>query len=174
MKPAEILDQLRNVFPPGSKSRHRYLQDVNPIKKVCSKASGLDLIFQASPGRADHPRFYNSIRLVAKPGKKSVLQKVQNLALQAQIEIRNLIQKECALMSPLYAARLRRVCSGKCALFMSEQLALEQTPRDRRAIYLYEFPAGIAGICVQPARQNFFSRAALSEQQHCHVGAADL
>src|SRR5258708_20574572 len=157
MNPAEIFHQLRNIFPAVSQSRHYYFEYVNPIVQVCSKTPGDHLIFQASSRCTDYSGLNGSFALISESGEKTVLEKVQKLALQAQIEIGNFVQKKRALMRHLHAPRLGRAGSGKRALLMPEQLALEQASRNRFAIYLYEFPAGIAVVPMHPPRPDFFS-----------------
>src|SRR6266700_2863566 len=118
MNLAEIFHQLRNIFPSVSQSRHSYFEYVDPVIKVCAKTPGDNFIFQTSSRCTDHSGVNGSFALISQSGKKTILEKMQKLALQAQIQIGDLIQEKRTLMSHLHPTRLGRACSSKRPLLV--------------------------------------------------------
>src|SRR5204862_3799730 len=62
------------------------------------------------------------------------------------------------------AALLRR--SGEGALLVTEQLALDQLRRNRRAVELHERPVGASAVLVDRARDELLAGAVLPGDEH--------
>jgi hypothetical protein len=89
----EILCQDHDVFTALAQPRQPYADYVDAIIQVGAKSSRIDFPLWISIRRAYQARFDGSLRLIANSRKLSVLQKMQEFALQAQIEVGNLIKE---------------------------------------------------------------------------------
>src|SRR6185437_3218851 len=67
---------------------------------------------------------------------------------------------------------LRR--AGECAFLIAEELTLEESVRDRRAIDRDERLVSTPGEPVQGPREQFLAGATLAENQHGRIGRCDL
>ena len=67
--------------------------------------------------------------------------------------------------------RRSSVGAGKCALFVTEQLGLEQVGRERGRVERNERLGGARAVTVQGARDQFLAGAGLAGDQHRHARA---
>ena len=108
------------------------------------------------------------------PGELAVLQHVEQLGLQGRVELADLVQEDGPAVGQLEAAGLALVGAGEGTALVSEQLALQQLARHRRAVHLDEGtpPAGRVG--VDGPRHQLLADAGLAAHQHGDVGAGGL
>src|ERR1700751_5622498 len=167
----QILDEIWNIVATIAQWRKRDTDHVDAIEKVGPEPARFDFAPQLSVGCADHARIHSFLFVVADACKMAVLQNVQQLCLQAPVELGDLIQEKGPSLRELDEAGFRGVRPGERSLLESEQLAFEQRAWNRWAIHLYEraFPPG--RTFVNEARQHLFAGAAFAEDQNRDVQA---
>src|SRR5262249_25383479 len=85
-------------------------------------------------GRAYHPHVDGNFLAPTQPLDAPLLQEAQQLCLQGERQVADLVEEQRALVRDFDLAWRLLGCASERALFIPEQLALEQILRDRRAI----------------------------------------
>src|SRR5262245_22788057 len=109
----------------------------------------------------------------ADPGKPKVLQDVQKLGLQSQRQLCDLVEIDRASVRVLELSRLAPMRASEGPLLMTEELRLEQSLRDRRAVDLHEGGRATCRCRVDRPRYQIFAHAALAANQDSRVGISD-
>src|SRR5467141_1131176 len=99
---------------------------------------------------------------------------MKQLYLYGRVQVTDLVQKECAAVSKLYATRLRTMSAGESTFFIAEELTLNQSPWDGRATDLHKRSVSQWRLGMNQLCQHFLSRAALPSKQDCNVGTCRL
>src|SRR4029077_331947 len=102
----------------------------------------------------------------AYPLEALLLERAENLGLQAEGQIANLVEKQRAPVRQLEASRLPRRGAGEGALFMAKELGLEQVFRNGRAVDRHEGAFGSRTQDVKRARKQLLAGAAFTLDQH--------
>ena len=89
--------------------------------------------------------------------------------MELQRYITDLIKKERAFVSEFETSRFLGDGTGKCALFVAEQLALKKSKRDCSAIQFHECLFAATAQLVYRARDKFFAGPGLSLDQHGRI-----
>ena len=110
----------------------------------------------------------------ADPLELAFLQHAQELDLDVRRQVADLVEEDRAAVGQLEAPGPHRDGAGERALFVSEQLALDQRRRQRRAVDAHERAGMPAAAIVQRAREQFLAGAGRPEQQHAGVGRRHL
>ncbi len=134
----------------------------------------MNLLFQFPVGGADHPHFHFLVFLGADAAELAVLKQLQQLRLQGHVEFGNFVEKQRSAMRHFDAPGLHSVSAGEGSLFVAEEFALQQRARNRRTIHLHPWAGLPRRSRVNHARDNIFSRTALSLNQHRDVRARDF
>ena len=92
------------------------------------------------------------------------------LACRAERQVADFVEKQRAAMRQLELAGLARRRAGERALFVAEQLRLEQVLGDRRAVDRDKRSVGARAQRVQRSRKQLLAGAALAFEQHRRVG----
>ena len=87
----EIVHQVRNVVAAVAQGRQRDGDHVDAVKKISAKAATRDFLMQQAIGGADDARVHAPFLLVADAREMTILQDVQQLCLQAGIDLRNFV-----------------------------------------------------------------------------------
>ena len=163
---AQIFDEVRNIVAAIAQRRKRDADHVDAIEKIGAKSAGLDFLLQIAIGRADHARVHALFFMVADAREMAVLQNVQQLRLQAPVELGDFVQEQRAALRHFHAAGFCGVRARESAFLESKQFAFEQRAGNRRAIHFHEraFPPGRA--LVNETRQHFLASAAFTEDQN--------
>src|SRR6266851_3694125 len=77
-------------------------------------------------------------------------------------------------MRELDSTRLGCLCSGKCALFVAEQLAFKERAGYGRTIDLDKQAIARPRMLVDPPRKDLFPCPSLAFQQNRNVGSTDF
>ena len=86
--------------------------------------------------------------------------------MQFRAELGDFIQKERTTVSDLDEAALPFACVSECSFLVAEQLGLEETRGQGRAIDFHKPSQRVRARVVDGTRDEIFPRAALAEQQH--------
>src|SRR4029453_3382998 len=99
------------------------------------------------------------------------LERTEDLCLEPQREIPDFVEKQRAAVRELKSARFAGGGPCKCALFMTEQLRLEQRIGNRRAVDGDKRPFRTAAERVQCSGEQLLAGAAFPFQQHGGIRA---
>src|SRR6185503_4189984 len=102
----------------------------------------------------DQPDVDLAVAQVAQASKAPLLEDLQQLRLHLQVEVPDLVQEHAAAVRDLEQARLAERGARERALLVAEQLALEQLPRQARAVQVDERFLRARAEGVQPLRQH--------------------
>ena len=173
---AEIFDEVGNVVAAVAQRRQRDGDHVDAVEKIGAKTAAGDFLMQQAIGGADDASVHAPFFVIADAREMAVLQDVQQLRLQAGIDLGNFVEEQRSALRHFHAAGLGGVRAGERALLKSEQLAFDQRCRNRRTIHLDKGTLTPRRALVDKARQNFLSGAAFTQNQYGNVetgGALD-
>src|SRR5258708_29576499 len=83
-----------------------------------------------------------------------------------EIEIANLIQKECSFVGEFEKAGLHGIGTAERAFLVTEKLALYQMLRNGGAVHVYPWMLAALRVIVDDSRNHLFSRAGFARNQH--------
>src|SRR5882672_1761847 len=147
---------------------------VDAIVQVLPESVRRDARVEVAVGRADHAHVDRDRFPPAYPLERALLQEAQQLRLQRIRHVADLVEEERAARRVLDLALRLLVRARECALFVAEELALEQRFRNCRAVDGDERTARASGQAMQRPRQDLLAGAALAEQQRGRIGRRDL
>ena len=107
---------------------------IQAVKQIAAKLFLRHALRQIPIGGCDQPQIHFDRSRPSQPFEFMVLQNPQQLGLQLQRDFADLVEEESAFISQFQAPNLLPDRSGKCALFVTEQFALQQPGRNRGAI----------------------------------------
>ena len=93
--------------------------------------------------------------------------------LKFQRYLPHFIQEDGPAVGQLESPDLRRDGPGKCSLFVTEQLALQQPGGNRGTIEFHEGPLPSIAEIVQGPRDQLLPAARFTEYQHGRTGGRD-
>src|SRR6266576_5292449 len=99
---------------------------------------------------------------------------MKQLYLYGRVQVADLVQKECAAVSKLYATRLRTISASESTFFIAEELTFNQSPWDGRATNLHKRSVSQWRLGMNQLCQHFLPGAALPSEQDCYVGTCSL
>src|SRR5262249_24795471 len=102
-----------------------------------------------------------------------LLQDAEQLGLQLQRDVADFVQEERSLVGQLETTSLRADGAGEGALLVTEQLTLQQTGGDGRAVELDERASLPRAQFVQGPRDQFLARARFAANEHRGAGAGN-
>src|SRR5690606_35146822 len=110
----------------------------------------------------DDPDVDRDLLLAAEPPERPLLERPQQLDLDVRLHLRDLIQEERAAVRELEAARLFVDRAGERALFVAEELVLEDLPREGAAVHRDEGPLLAGRLLVYGPGDQLLAGAALA------------
>ncbi len=162
-----------NLVAPLPERRQGDADDVQPEEEILAELSVLYRGLEVPVGRGDHAHVDAHILPSAQPRELAVLEHLQQLRLQWRPHLADLVEEHRAVVRELELARLVLDRPGEGAALEAEQLRLEQLGRQRRAIDFDEGPAASRRSGMNAARHQLLSGAALTTDEHGHVGVGD-
>ena len=121
-----------------------------------------------------HNAHVNFLRPSASQALKfPLLQDTKKLRLELQRDVANFVQEQRALMRELEPADLLCDRAGERATLMPKEFAFEQPGGDGGAVEFDEWPIPARTVAVNGARDEFFARAGLAEQEHRGISPGD-
>ncbi len=103
---SEVFGERRNILPPFAKRWHVQAKAVYAVKEVLPESSRLCFPIQVQVCGADDSRIDAPFRLISDTRKRTILQKLQELALKIWIQFRNLIQEQAYRDAPIPLSRV--------------------------------------------------------------------
>ncbi len=141
----EVVDEARNVLAPIAQGRQMDREDVQPVIEIFAELPLGDHRLEVAVGRR-HDAHVDLEGLVAADALElALLQGAEELDLDFHRQIADLVEKEGPAIGQLEAAGPAGDRAGERALFVPEELALEDAGRERRAVHAHERPRSHAG-----------------------------
>jgi hypothetical protein len=110
----------------------------------------------------------------ADPVDHALLERAQELGLEAHIHLGDLVEQQRAAVGLLELADAPGDRAGEGALLVAEQLGFEERVGDRGAVHRDEGLAGPVRLGVEMACQHLLAGAALAGDEHARLGARHL
>ncbi len=107
---------------------------VQAVKEILTERLTAHLFLKDLVRRTDNAHVRPNRLVAADPGKLSLLQHTEDLALNLERHFADFIQKQRSVIRLLEASDALAVRSGKRSFLMSEKLALEEILRDGCAV----------------------------------------
>ncbi len=139
-----MVDQYGQILEPLPQRRYLHRKHVQPIEQILPEAPREDGGIEIPMGRCDDAHIAEERAIAADPLEGPLLQHPQELDLHLQRHIADLVQKKSPALGELETAEPRRQGARERALFMSEQLALEQVRGNGAAVDRHERMSGAA------------------------------
>src|SRR5882724_10336854 len=156
----EVLDQERQVLDPLAQRRQQDRDDVQPVVQVLAEAPRLHLGLEVLVGGREDAHVDLQGAVAADPLELALLQDAQDLGLRLRPHVADLVEKECPAVGDLELALARRDRPREGALLVTEELALDQLARERRAVHLDERLRAPRAVVVERVGDQLLPRAA--------------
>src|ERR1700730_11209091 len=122
MDAQKVVSQDRNIVSSLSERWDVNRQDANPVEEILTKITRLHLSFQKPIRSANKSNIYSPVASSANPIELAILKQVKQFYLNGRVQVTDLVQKECAAVSKLYATGLRTISASESAFFIAEEL----------------------------------------------------
>src|SRR6185295_15148298 len=117
---------------------------------------------QVVVGGRDEEVVFLAVGALAHAAEALFLENLEHLGLHGRIEVSHLVEEEDAAVSHLEQPFLLVDRAGEGAASVAEELALQELPRQARAVEIDEGLFAARSLLVQPARQHSFAAARLA------------
>src|SRR5204863_760791 len=162
----QMLGEGRDVVGPLAEWRHDDLDDAQPEVEVFAEASLSHQALERTMRGREDARFRAARPFGADWMELTFLQHTQQLRLKCRRGIADLVEKHRSASRQLEAPLAIARGAGEGTTHVSEQLALEQRLRNRRAVHRHERLGGYGGVGVDRPRDDFLSRPRLAAQEY--------
>ena len=169
----EIFGQQADVLGALPQRRKLNAHDIEPVEQILAERFFGDFLLEIVVRRRDDAHVGLERFIAADAGEFAFLQHAQDLSLQGQRHVADFVEKQRAAIALLEAAHPRAGGAGEGALFVAEELALEQMLRDGRAIDGDEPLRAPLAVVVNGAGDELLARAALAGDHHRGVAVRD-
>src|SRR5262245_5192715 len=160
-----VFSQQQNVVSALAQGRQVNLNHRKAVVKIKSKPPRIALGFQVTIGSCDNTHVERQILQSAYAAKRPLFQDPKQFCLQPQLKLAYLVQEERAALRLLEQAFFAPLRVVESAFLVSEQFALDQGRRDRRAIDGDEWLIGARRSVMDRFGDEVLARAAFAEQQ---------
>ena len=140
--------------------------DIDPVVQIFPEPARRDLRFDVLVRRREHADVDLDRLRPADARHDTVLQHAQHLRLRGEAHVADLVQEERASVRLLELSRAIRDRAGERALHVTEQLALDQLRRNRRAVHLDERSLRPRAQRMDRTSDELLARAVLPGDQH--------
>ena len=162
-----------DVVRPLAQGRQLQRQHVEPVQQVLAeRALGHGPLQVAVAGR-DQADVDRDRACAADAVDLALLDRAQELGLQARLHLADLVQEQRAATGLLEPPDPPRHGAGERALLVAEQLGFEQMVGDRGAVDRDERALRAPAVAVQKARDHLLAGPALAGDQHAGLGGRD-
>jgi len=134
----EALSEDEDLLLALAQRRNANLHDVEAIVEVFTELTAGERLLEIAIGRRHDPGVHVDHPVASDAGEAEVLQDVQELGLEGKGMLRDLVEVDRPLVGVLELARLSAVRPGERALFVAEELRLEEPGGNRGAVDLDE------------------------------------
>ena len=166
----EVLRQRGDLFPPRSQRGNGNRDHVEAIVEVLAELPARHQGGEIPIGGGDQSHVRGDELGPAHAEELPVLDDVQELGLQAERHLPDLIEEKGALMGELELARLSAMGAREGALFVPEELGLQELGGQRGAIDLDEGLVQTTGDLMDGPRHHLLAHPALAIDQDRDVG----
>jgi len=128
--------------------------------------------FEIPVGRYDQPDVHGDFLDAADAKEARAIQHAEQFHLEPCVQLAILVEKQSSAIRHFEQTRLGGVGAAEGALFVAEQLALQQILRQRGAVYVHPRLRRARGEMMDRSRDDFFSRPAFAGDQHRGLVAA--
>src|SRR5438876_2551035 len=170
----EVLDQERQVLDPLAQPRQRDRDDVQPVVQVLAEASRLHLGLEVLVGGREDAHVDLERAVAADPLELALLQNAQDLGLRLRPHVADLVEEERPAVGDLELALARRDRPREGALLVTEELALDQLARERRAVHLDERLRAPGAVVVERVGDQLLPCAARAADEDRQIGVRHL
>lgn len=167
----KVMRQNRDVSIAFAQSRKLYVRNVEPVKEVGAKPVVGDRCFERGVCTGHYSRVKPLLLRSAEPAKPTIFHDTQEFRLQLQRELRYFVKEDGPGTRNLEQPALERAGVGECTRFVPEQLTLEKRFRNRCAVDGNERLGSARAGGVDPAGEQLFSRARLTNDQNGQAAA---
>ena len=158
----EFLDQRKDILPAAAQGRQVQRQGTDPVKQVAAEPSLLHHGGQVLIGGTDNAHINGDDPITAHPHHLPLLDDPQQLQLRAGSHALDLVQENGAGTGQLKKSRLAAFSgTGEGAVFIAEQLALQQAVRQGGAVDGHKRRRRPGRAVVNGMGKQLFSGAAL-------------
>src|SRR5262245_58297251 len=129
-----MISEQQHVVAALAQRRQIDLDHGKTVVKVESEFPGLAFGLQVAVGSRNYAHVEWQILQPADAPERAFFEHAQELRLQADLELADLVQKDRSAFGLLEQSLLATFRVGECAFLIAEEFALDQRPRDRRAV----------------------------------------
>ena len=158
--------QTQHIAIALAQRRQLKVHDAQPEQQVGTESPFVDQLFQVTIGGSNDANVGTLFAHAAEPSHGLVFEQLQQLDLDARIDVADLVEKERPARSRFDQPDLALLGVGECATLVTEQLGLEQLPGYRRAIDLDQRRVRALAAEMQRARNQLLAGAGLAGDQH--------
>ena len=170
----EVLAQDLDVARPLAQRRQVHVDDVEAEIEVLAELAGADLFFQVAVRGRQHADIDLDRLGAADAVDLALLDGAQQLGLEARIHLGDFIEQQGAAAGLLELADAARHGAGEGALFMTEELGLQEVVGDGGAVDRDEGALGALGLAVDVAGHDLLAGAGFAGDQDAGLGGGDL
>ena len=170
---AEPLDQRRQLLASIAERRHQDDHALQPVVEVFAERPCRDHLQHVAVGRRDHAHVHLDRPDAADAVDLSFLERTQQRHLHLHRDLPHLVEEQRAAARLLEAPDLAPLGARERAALVTEELARQQTLRERGAVDLDQRPGRTPTPLVHEVRQDLLADAGLPLQQHRQVGRRD-
>ncbi len=158
-----MISQGLNIFRPLPERRDGDWKNIETVKKVFPEILSINFLLQPHVGGRYNPDINGYRFVVADSANLAGLKHPQQLHLHVRCHVTDLIQKQSSAVRQFELPRPPPLeGAGKCALNITEQLALEQLTRNGCAIDGDKRMAILCTVIVYRLSKKLFARAGFS------------
>ena len=154
--------------------RHEDREHVEPVEQILPERAATDRRLEILVGGRDHPDVDFQWLGAAKPLEFPLLEDPQQLHLGAEVDVADLVEQQRSAVGQLEAALLALLGAGERALFVAEELRLDQRFGQRSATDLDERLPRPQRVVVDGLRDELLAGARLAADEDGRVGARHL
>src|SRR5271154_6525081 len=169
----EVLGQRDDVFRTLAQRRHAKLELAETMEKILAEAAGGDGGVEILVRRGDDPDVDCDLAVASQAVEGRSVEHAQQLDLSLKLEFSDFIEKERALVGEFEQAGLGRIRAGEGALFVTEQLALDQVLGQRSTVDVDPGPAAPIRSLVNRVGDEFLAGSGFAGDQHAFGMAGD-
>ena len=171
----ELVGQGEDVLLALAQGRDMDADHVEPVEKVGAEQAPLDLFLQVAIGGHQQPEVQLDLPGAGKALDGLFLNELQELGLDMGRQLADLVEKERAVVGKLDLADLAAGgCAGKGALFIAEQLRLNEVFVQHRAVDLDEGAGGPVAHGVDGLGHRALAHACLPCDEDVGLGVGGI
>src|SRR5581483_851748 len=161
-----MIDQQSNIVASLPQRRQAKRNDIETIKKIGAEAAIARKLLELAVARGDDTHIDLALFVAAEADERLGFDRAQQFRLCAEIELADLVEKQCPAVGGLEVPDLPLVGVRKRAFLITEQLALDQAVRQSGAIDHHEGFIATVAVVVDRARDQLLPRPALAGDEN--------